>query len=297
MRLLAPADHHNQEPDTVFSVGQRAYMSIRAKFVALSIPRWFPASASVTALLSTFLTLSLATRLWGQEPSAQASSVVEAARNARERSSGSAKHSKIITNADLGVAPGASTLSQQPEPKNAAADVPLPAAACDNPQADRLKGELQAAQSELDQLHRDLQYNPPVVSGGNLDLQYFKPGNSGFNVGAPPLLNTQPPPPARIAEFELQERIDKLQKALRLSCEPPGAARIQSAIDDLEQELNLLQRQFALDQEDYYSRPVTERYGGNPQLEAQRQQIRALQAQIQNLREQLAALMPAQGPR
>jgi len=156
---------------------------------------------------------------------------------------------------------------------------------------------LQAAQQELDQLRRDLQYNPPVVSDNDLDLQYFKPGNSGFNVGAPPLLDTQPPAPARITEVELEERIDRLQKALRLACEPPEAARIQSAIDDLERELDPRQRQFALDQEDYYSRPVTERIGGNPQLDAEQQQIQALQAEIQNLREQLAPLMSAQGPR
>lgn len=268
----------------------------KTKSVVMAMLRKLAASASVTALLTTFLTLGLTTRLRAQEPSVPASSVVEAARNARARALSSGRPSKVITNADLGVAPGASTLNQQPEPVNAA-DVPLPAAACDNPQADRLKAELQAAQPELDQLRRDLQYNPPVVSGGNLDMQYFKPGNSGFNVGAPPLLNTQPPPPARIAEFELQQRIDRLQKALRLSCEPPGAARIHSAIDDLEQELGLLQRQFALDQEDYYSKPVTERFGGNPQLDAEQQQIQALQAQIQNLRDQLAALMPAQAPR
>ena len=156
---------------------------------------------------------------------------------------------------------------------------------------------MQAAQQELDQLRRDLQNNSPVVSGNDLDLQYFKPGNSGFDVGAPPLLDTEPPVPARITEVELTERIESLQKALRLVCEPPEAARIQSAIDDDERDLDLFQRQFALDQEDYYSRPVTERLGGNPQLDAEQQQIQALQAEIENLNAQLGALASTQAPR
>jgi uncharacterized protein involved in exopolysaccharide biosynthesis len=88
-----------------------------------------------------------------------------------------------------------------------------------------------------------------------------------------------------------------LQKALRLACEPPEAARIQSVIDEDQRELNLLQRQFALDQEDYYSRPVTERVGNNPQLDAEQQQIQALQGEIENLNAQLGALASTQAPR
>jgi len=222
---------------------------------------------------------------------------VDAARSARERAFSSGSHSKIITNADLGVQPpvlSASTFDLQLASTNAdEVSNPLPAG-CDNPQAERLRVGLQAAQQELDQLRRDLQNDSPVVSGNDLDLQYFKPGNSGFNVGAPPLLDAEPPVPARITEVELTERIERLQKALRLVCEPPEAARIQSAIDDDERDLDLFQRQFALDQEDYYSTPVTERLGGNPQLDAEQQQIQDLQAEIQNLREQLSALISAQ---
>ncbi len=264
------------------------------------LSRKFASSTSAICLWTAIAVLSFAVCLRAQETAVQTSSVVEAARNARQRTTNPGKHPKIITNADLGVqfpVSSPSTFDLQLSSTNAD-EVPNPlSAGCDNPQAERLNAELQSAQQELDQLRRDLQYNPPVVSDHDLDLQYFKPGNSGFNVGAPPLLDTQPPVPARITEVELEERIDRLQKALRLACEPPEAARIQSAIDELEEELNPLQRQFALDQEDYYSMPVTERIGGNPQLDAEQQQIQALQAEIQNLREQLAPLMSAQGPR
>jgi len=78
------------------------------------------------------------------------------------------------------------------------------------------------------------------------------------------LLDSEPPAPARIAETEVEERIDYLKKALRVACEPPEAARIQIAIYEAEDELNLLERQFALDQDDYYSVPVTERLGATP---------------------------------
>jgi hypothetical protein len=154
--------------------------------------------------------------------------------------------------------------------------------------------ELQAAQQELAQIRSELQYNPPVVSDHDLDAQYFQPGNSGLNVGSPPLLDSQPPAPARVAEAEVEERIDYLNKVLRLACEPPEAARIQIAIYQAEDELSLLQRQFALDQDDYYSRPVTERLGGNPQLDAEQQRIQELQSEIDGLKSELAALLPSQ---
>jgi hypothetical protein len=156
---------------------------------------------------------------------------------------------------------------------------------------------LQAALQELAQVRSELQYNPPVVSGNDLDLQYFQPGNSGLNVGSPPLLDAQPPAPARVAEVEIKERIDYLTKALRVACEPPEAARIQVAIYEAEDELNLLERQFALDQDDYYSVPVTERLGGNRELDAQQQQIQDLQAAIDGLKAGLASLLPQQSER
>jgi hypothetical protein len=267
------------------------------KVIALAplLTRKFSALASAICF-STAAILSLAVASHAQTTADQTPSVVDAARNARERTMDSGNHAKIITDSDLGVQSPAANDDLRFSSMNANEVPNSLRAGCDNPRAERLTAELQAAQQELDQVRRDLQYNPPVVSGNNLDLQYFKPGNSGFNVGAPPLLDAQPPVPARVTQVELEERVDRLQKALRLACAPPEAARMQNTIDDDEQELNILQRQFALDQDDYYSRPVTERIGGNPQLDGQQQQIQALQAEIQDLREQLALLMSAQGP-
>jgi hypothetical protein len=225
-------------------------------------------------------------------------SVADAARSAREQRSNSAKHPRIITNADLGPLhplPSPSAFHLQPSSTNAdEAPNPPSATVCDNPQAEGLSMELRAAQQELVQIRSELQYNPPVVSGNDLDLQYFRPGNSGLNVGSPPLLDAEPPAPARVAEVEIKERIDYLTQALRIACEPPEAARIQIAIYEAEDELNLLERQFALDQDDYYSVPVTERLGGNPQLDAEQQQIQDLQVEIDSLKAELASLLLAQ---
>jgi hypothetical protein len=151
--------------------------------------------------------------------------------------------------------------------------------------------ELQVAEQDLAQLRSELSYQPPVISGHDLDLQYFQPGNSGLDVGSPPLSDSEPPAPARVAEVELEETIASLQKALRIACEPPDAGGIQVQIDDLEQELNLLQRQFDLDQDAYYSQPdFAEDRAGETQLDAELQQIQSLQFEIDQLRQQLAAL-------
>lgn len=251
-------------------------------------------SASATPIALVFLASVLAVPARSQEAAPQTESVAEAARNARERKANSTKHPKVITNADLGVrdpVPSASAFRFPYSSSNAAEAPDPPAASCDSPEAERLKVELQASEQNLAQLRSELSYQPPVISGHDLDLQYFQPGNSGLNVGSPPLSDSEPPAPARVAEVELEERIAYLQKALRAACAPPDAARIQIEIDDLEQQLNLLQRQFALDQDAYYSKPdFAEDAAGKAELDAEQQQIQSLQSEAEQLRQQLAVL-------
>src|SRR5260370_25034959 len=133
---------------------------------------------------------------------------VQAGRNGRERKANSTKHPKIITNADLEQRHPA-TVGPSLDlrfPETYADDVsPPPAADCDNPEAARLSMQLQAAEQELDQLRLELSYQTEVISNNDLDLEYFKPGGSGLDVGAPPLLEVEPPAPARVAEAQLQD--------------------------------------------------------------------------------------------
>ena len=252
-------------------------------------------SASVFSILVIFLAAAFAAPARSQASPPETASVADAARNARERKANSTKHPKLITNADLGVPdplPNASPFHVASSSSDAA-EAPSPNAAksCDNAAAERLKRELQAAERELAHLRAELSHQPPVISDHDIDLEYFRPGNAGLNVGSPPLLNSEPLAPARVAQVELEERIASLQKALRIACEPPESARLLIEIDDLELQLNLLRRQFALDQDAYYSKTDFAKYTAEKaQLDAEQRQIQILQAHIEQLKQELAAM-------
>jgi len=244
--------------------------------------------------LIMFLALVFATPALSQQPSP---SVAQAARNAREHKAHSAKAAKIFTNDDVDAErslAGDSALVPPASTDSAKISNPL-SKDCDNPRAEGLKLDLQDAQQELDQVRRELSYQPTVISGNNLDLQYFKPGNSGLSVGAPPLSNVMPPLPARVTEVELQEKMESLKSALSLTCDPPEAASIQRKLDLAKQQLGLLQREFALDQNTYYSRTdFAQDTAGKARLDAEQQQIQSLQSEIDRLSSELAALTPPQ---
>ncbi len=186
-------------------------------------------SHTVTSLLAlpgllASLALAFALPAHPRQAPSQTESVAEAARNAREHKANSTRHPKVITNDDLDAlpsVPAVSTFNPQSSSTSSAEAPSPPPTGCDSPEAVRLKKELQATQQELDQVRREISYQPTVISGNDLDLQYFKPGSSGFYVGAPPLLDTQPPIPARVTEAELDDKVASLTKALHLACEYP----------------------------------------------------------------------------
>jgi hypothetical protein len=245
------------------------------------------------SLTITILALTLETPARCQEPPHPAESIAEAARNAREHKSNSANHPKIITNDDLGVQYSAPSASASPPESSSmnVAKVPKPGTPdCDNTDAEGLKRDLLVAQEEQDQIRRELSYQPKVISGHNLDLKNFKPGYSGIDVGAPPLLETQPPIPARVTEVNLEQKIASLKRALRIACDSPENAGIQMKLDQAEQELDFLQRQLVLDQDTYYSRPnYAEDAAGKARLDDKLQQRQYLQSEIERLKGELAA--------
>ena len=241
-----------------------------------------------------FMALVFAAPAPSQQPSP---SVAQAARNAREHKAHSAKAAKIFTNDDVDAERSlAGDSALEPPPSSDASQISNPSSKdCDNPKAEGLKLELQDAQQELDRVRRELSYQPTVISGNNLDLQYFKPGNSGLSVGAPPLSNVMPLIPARVTEVELQEKIENLKSALSSACDPPAAASIQRKLDLAKQQLGLLQRQYALDQNTYYSRTdFAQDTAGKARLDAEQLQIQSLQSEIDRLSNELAALSPPQ---
>jgi hypothetical protein len=245
------------------------------------------------SLTITFLALALGAALRSQEPPHPAESIAGAARNAREHKSNSTKHPKITTNDNLSVQNSVLSASASPLESSSAsaAEIPKPQSAeCDDPDAERLKTDLLVAQDELDQIRRELSYQPPVISGPNLDLKNFKRGYSGIHVGAPPLLETQPPISARLKEVDIEEKIASVKRALRIACDAPEDAETQTRLDSAGQELDLLQRQLVLDQDTYYSKPnYAGDTAGKARLDAKLQQTKNLKSEIERLKGELAA--------
>src|SRR5258708_1820159 len=114
----------------------------------------------------------------------------------------------------------------------------------------------QVARRELESIRYELSCQPEVICNGYPDLEYFKPGYSGLDVGSPPLLEVEPPVPARVAEAELEERIASLEKAVRIACEPPEPARVRWKPVQEDQDPNLRHPRFAWNQEPYNSIPI-----------------------------------------
>jgi len=237
--------------------------------------------------------LALGTPARSQEPPRPAESAAEAARNVREHQSNSAKHPKVFTNDDFrGQYPVPSTSASPSQSSSASvAEVPKPAAAeCDNPEAERLKAELLAAQAEQDQVRREASYNPLAIPGGDVDMKNFKPGSSGVAVGGPPLLETKAPVPVRIEQVSLDEKIASLTRALGIACDSPKNAGIQTELDGKEQELKVMQREFDLDQNAYYSKTnYAADTAGKAKIDTEAQQVQYLQSEVDRLKSELSA--------
>jgi hypothetical protein len=247
----------------------------------------------------TFLALALGMPARSQESPYTTEAIADAARNSRERKSNSATPPKIFTNDDLAAwspLSGAATIPPESSPKQAEVATPQ-AADCNNPDDERLKVELQAAQEELDQIRRELAYDPQVISDGDVDLSNFKSGSSGLALGSPPLLQSQPQAPGRVNEVILEERIASLREASRIACDSPKDAEIQKKLDSAEKELKLLQREFDLDQSTYYSKTnYAADAAGKSRLDAEQQQIESLQSEIEHLKDELPAPKTNQVP-
>ena len=241
------------------------------------------------------LPLALRASARSQQPAEPAESVVDAARNAREQASNSTLRPKVITNDDLGVqSPSPSASANSPKPSsesNPTAERTAESAGCQDPEEDdKLKQDLQETQEELDQIRRGLSYDPKVISDGDVDMKNFKSGSSGLAFGSPPLSQTQPQAPARVTEVMLEQKIAAMKDASRIACDSPEDAEIQRKLDSADQQLQLLQSEFALDQAAYYSKPnYAGDSAGKAKLDVEQQQIESLQSEIERLKDKLAA--------
>jgi hypothetical protein len=247
----------------------------------------------VLSFATLCLALAFGAPARSQAPPLPAPSLAEAARNARQEQSNSTKQQKIITNDDVELQPLLSRASAIPPEASSKkeAKAPLPGkAGCDNSDAERITAEMRATQEERDQIRSALAYQPKIISDGDVDMQNFKAGSSGIDAEATPLSQTEPVAPARVTEVKLDQKIASLKDALRIACGSPADAGTQRKLDSAEQQLKLLQQEFALDQAVYYSKPnYSEDTAGKDKLDAEQQQIESLQAEIERLKSELPA--------
>ncbi len=130
-----------------------------------------------------------------------------------------------------------------------------------------------------------------VITDDDLDRHEFKPGQAGFNVGAAPQLETEPPSPEAVAAAEDADKAsdDDLQK--EAAAQDTDIAKVKLQITQGEKDLDLLRRQRALDQDSYLSSPdYAHDTAGKSNLDNEKQQINDRQEEIERLKTRLAAL-------
>lgn len=135
-----------------------------------------------------------------------------------------------------------------------------------------------------------------VISDDDIDNKNLKPGGEGLNVGSAPASDAVAPSAAAVSADETSDR--KAAAAEDVSAakhaEDPELAKAKAEVAEAAQQLSLLQRGFALDQDTYYSKPsYTDDHDGKSKLDAEQQQINDKQQDLDRLKAHLAELEEA----
>jgi hypothetical protein len=135
-----------------------------------------------------------------------------------------------------------------------------------------------------------------VISDEDIDVKSMKPGAEGLNVGSAPRSDAVPPSPAAVAAVEAADAAAAAAEnnPQAKAGESPEIARAKQEVAELEKQLNLLQRGFALDQDSYYSKPdyAADR-DGKAKLDAEQQHNRDKQQELDRAKARLAELKEA----
>ena len=133
--------------------------------------------------------------------------------------------------------------------------------------------------------------SPKVITDDDLDKSNFKPGQEGLNVGGPPKLETAPPSEGAVAQAVATDEATEKEAAKKAAEEDAKIARLKLQVTQAEKDLDLAQRELALDQDAYLSKPDhANDTAGKAKLDDERQQISDKQQEIEKLKTQLAAL-------
>jgi hypothetical protein len=133
-----------------------------------------------------------------------------------------------------------------------------------------------------------------VIGDDDIDGKRVKPGAEGLNVGSAPRSDAVPPAPAAVAAIEAADAAAAETNPQVKTGESPEIAGAKQEVAELEKQLNLLQRGFALDQDSYYSKPdyAADR-DGKAKLDGEQQQIRDKQQELERAKARLAELKEA----
>jgi hypothetical protein len=135
-----------------------------------------------------------------------------------------------------------------------------------------------------------------VISDDDIDNKHIKPGAEGLNVGSPPTSDAVPPAPSAVAAVEARDAAAAAaeQNPPVKAGESPEIARAKERVLEVQKELDLLQRGFALDSDSYYSKPgFQDDKSGRAKLDAEQQQIRDKQEELDRVKAHLAELQEA----
>jgi len=138
-----------------------------------------------------------------------------------------------------------------------------------------------------------------IISNEDLDLEYYKPGQGGYNFGAPSGSNTAAPGTEAVAADGADQSPASTNKDSQPNSKESEEAaaqdeeikKLKEQIDKAEDQLKWQQRDFALNQDTVYSNPnYTDLQTGKAKLESQQQVINEMQADIDVLKARLTAL-------
>jgi hypothetical protein len=129
-----------------------------------------------------------------------------------------------------------------------------------------------------------------IITDDDLDRHVFKPGRGGFNVGAPPQMETEPPSAEAVAAAEAADKASDEDLQKEAAAQDADIARLKLQITQAEKDLDVLRRQFALDQDSYLSKTdYAHDTAGKKNLDKEKQQINDRQEEVERLKTRLAA--------
>jgi hypothetical protein len=130
-----------------------------------------------------------------------------------------------------------------------------------------------------------------VITDDDLDRHELKPGKGGFNVMAPPQLETEPPSAEAVAAAEAADNASGEEAQKEAVAQDADIAKLKVQITQGEKDLDVLRRQLALDQDSYLSKTdYAHDTAGKSNLDNEKQQINDRQEANERLKTRLAAL-------